>query len=85
MNWRDTLLFEDPTPEMALRALYAQHLGSSHSIYCKHIKATTVEAYVFAAATFLAQFSGVDFRKDNPSDTRSGHILYPCDPGFEEV
>ena len=82
MKWDDNLLLEGDTPGLAERgqwqlAMYAIHLGAGHSIYCKQIKVATIEAYVFAAASFLAQFTGTDFRKDSPSDTHMGTILAP--------
>ena len=82
MKWDDNLLLEGGTPGLAERgqlqlAMYAVHLGTGHSIYCKQIKVATIESYVFAAASFLAQFTGVDFRKDSPSDTQMGSILSP--------
>ena len=82
MSWDDNLTFEDPSPNLALRAqyqlaMYALHLSCGHSIYCRSIKAATIEQYVFAAATLIASFSGVDFRKDSPSDKHMGHILAP--------
>ena len=82
MKWDDNLLLEGDNPGLRERgqwqlAMYAVHLGTGHSIYCKQIKVRTIEAYVFAAASFLAQFTGIDFRKDNPSDSHMGSILAP--------
>ena len=82
MKWDDNLLLEGDTPGLVERgqwqlAMYAIHLGTGHSIYCKQIKVSTIEAYVFAAASFLAQFTGIDFRKDQPSDSHMGSILAP--------
>ena len=82
MKWHDNLLLEGGTPDLAFRgqfqlAMYALHLSSGHSIYCKRICAATIEQYVFAAASFLTLFTGVDFRKDLPSDKHMGHILAP--------
>lgn len=82
MRWDDDLLLLSDHPLIHLRgqyqlACYAIHLGAGNSIYCKRIKAATVEQYVYAAATFLESFTGVDFRKDNPSDNHMGHILSP--------
>jgi hypothetical protein len=81
MKW-DNLLLAGGTPDIALRgqyqfAMYAVHLSTGHSIYCKSIKVATIEQYLLAAATFIAQTSGADFRKDSPSDTRMGRILAP--------
>ena len=82
MNWLDNPTLEGDDVDLPLRgqlqlAMYAIHLSTGHSIYCKQIKAATVEQYVHAAATFLAHFTGADFRKDLPSDSFMGHILGP--------
>ena len=82
MKWTDNWLLTGDDPDLALRgqlqlAMYAVHLATGNSIYCKRIKATTVEQYVLAAATFLAFFTGADFRKDRPADTNMGHLLAP--------
>ena len=87
MKWDDNLLLEGGEPGLAERgqlqlAMYAVHLGTGHSIYCKQIKAGTIESYVFAAASFLAQFTGIDFRKDSQSDSQMGSILAPV---FKEL
>ena len=58
-------------------AMYALHLSAGNSIYCKSIKVATIEQYLLAAATFLAQYSGVDYRKDHAHDKHLGHILAP--------
>ena len=82
MKWTDNLLLEGDGPEIKERgqwqlAMYALHLSTGQSIYCKRIRASTIEQYVYAAATFLLTHTGVDFRKDNPTDTNMGHILAP--------
>ena len=82
MKWDDNLLLEGDDPNLPLRgqyqlACYAVHLGCGQSIYCKRIKCATVEQYVLAAATFLASFHGVDYRKDDPCHKHMGHILGP--------
>jgi hypothetical protein len=82
MNWQDNLLLAGDTPEIALRgqyqlAMYALHLSAGHSIQCKSIKAATIEQYLLAVATFLSQFSGVDFRKDHATDSHMGRTLAP--------
>lgn len=83
MKWEDNLLLEgELTPELLDRgqfqlAMYALHLSSGNSIYCKQIKSSTVKDYVFAAASFLALFTGTDFRKDCNSDSHMGHRLAP--------
>jgi hypothetical protein len=82
MNWDDDLLLEGNSPDIAIRgqfqlAMYALHLSSGNTIQCKSIKASTVEQYLLAAASFIALFTGVDYRKDSPTDTHMGHILNP--------
>lgn len=82
MRWHDNLLLEGEAPELAIRgqyqlAMYALHLSSGHSIYCKSIKVATVEQYLLAAASFMALFTGTDVRKDHPTDSHMGAILAP--------
>ena len=82
MKWTDNWLLIGDEPDLALRgqlqlAMYAVHLATGNSIYCKRIKASTVEQYVLAASTFLAFFTGTDFRKDRPTDSSMGHLLGP--------
>lgn len=80
MRWDDSLLLEGPglaeRGQLQL-AMYALHLSAGHTVYCKSIKAATIEQYLFAAATFVAQFSGVDYRKDHAHDRHLGHLLTP--------
>jgi hypothetical protein len=57
--------------------MYAIYLSTGHSIYCKSIKVATIEQYLLMATTFVASFTGVDFCKDSPTDTRMGTILAP--------
>ena len=82
MNWTDDFLLERDTPDTVLRgqvqlALYAIHLASGNNIFCKSLRCSTIEQYVLAASSFLAQFSGLDYRKDASSDIRMGHLLAP--------
>lgn len=82
MKWDDDLLLENDPVRLAERgqwqlAMYALHLSCGHTIYCRRIRASTIEDYVHAAATLLASFGGIDFRKDNPADRSMGHILAP--------
>ena len=80
MKWTDDLLLEHLTKESMERgqlqlAMYAVHLSTGNAIYCKQIKVKTIEAYVYNVATFLAAFSGIDHRKDNPGDKHMGKHL----------
>lgn len=78
MKWGDNLLLEgdvDPLRGQLQLAMYAIHLSTGNSIYCKQIKAKTIESYVKDVASFLALFSGRDFRKDQPTDRHMGTIL----------
>lgn len=82
MKWDDNLLLDGDPEEMLLRgqwqmAMYAVHLSTGHSIYCRQIKVSTIEDYVLAAASFISSFGLGDVRKDCPSDTHMGHILAP--------
>ena len=82
MRWTDNWLLIGDDDNLALRgqlqlAMCAIHLATGHTIHCKQIKAATIEQYVLAASTFLAFFTGVDFRKDRPTDSFMGHILGP--------
>ena len=82
MNWLDNPFLEGDSPDLRLRgqlqlALYAIHLSFGHNIYSSRIKAATIEQYVLAAATFLAQANGFDMRKDSPHDSKMGHLLAP--------
>jgi len=82
MKWTDNWLLMADEPDPAVRgqlqlAMYAVHLATGNSIYCKMIKATTIDNYVLAASTFLAFFTGQDFCKDLPTDSLMGHLLRP--------
>lgn len=82
MKWDDNLMLEGDDEGLATRgqfqlSMHALHLSSGHSIYCRSIKAATIEQCLFAAATLMANFTGIDFRRDNPSDKGLGHILAP--------
>jgi hypothetical protein len=82
MKWMDNPLLEGDDEDLLVRgqlqlAMYAIHLNTGHSIYCKQIKAATIEQYVYAAATFLSHFTGIDYRKDSPANNHMGHILGP--------
>jgi len=83
VKWTGNWLLTDDEPDLAVRgqlqlAMYAVHLATGNSIYCKRIKATTVDNYVLAASTFLAFFTGRDFCKDLPTDSSMGHLLRPA-------
>jgi hypothetical protein len=58
-------------------AMYAIHLACANSIYCKTLKSGTIKEYCAGVASFLALWTGVDHRKDNPTDRTMGHILQP--------
>jgi hypothetical protein len=80
MKWHDNLLLEGDNPALIERwqhqlAMYAIHLSAGHSIYCRSIKVATIEQYLLAASSFVAHFTGIDFRKERPTDTQLGHTL----------
>jgi hypothetical protein len=82
MKWQDNLLLEGNSADMALRAqyqlaMYAIHLSAGHSIYCRSIKVATIEQYLLAASSFIALHSGIDYRKDRPTDSHMGSVLAP--------
>ena len=82
MNWREDFLLEAEGEATRLRgqhqlAAYAIHLSLGHTIYCRSIKGSTIEQHVMAVALFLMYFSGHDYRKDRPGDTKHGSILGP--------
>ena len=65
-------------------AFIAIHLSTSNSILCKSIKLDTIKFYILAVASFLALFTGVDFRKDSPSDKGFGQHLAPVDEDLKK-
>ena len=80
MRWRDDFLLErcvDTRRGQYQLAMYAIHLACANSIYCKTLKSGTIKSYILGVASFLALFSGIDYRKDNPTDRGMGHILQP--------
>ena len=82
MNWREDFLLEaegEATRQRGQYQLvaYAIHLSLGNTIYCRSIKGSTIEQYIMAVALFLMYFSGQDYRKDRPGDTKHGSILGP--------
>ena len=82
MKWDENPLVLGDSPDCSLRgqlqlAMYAVHLSTGNTIFCKQIKTATIEQYLLAASTMIAHFTGLDHRKDNPSDNSMGHILGP--------
>ena len=55
-------------------ALYAVHLATGHSVFCKAIKASTITSYLRDIAKFLGRFSPVDSRYCSAAD----RVLAPC-------
>jgi hypothetical protein len=55
-------------------ALYAVHLATGNSLYCKSIKATSITGYLRDVAKFLSRFSPVDPRYRSATD----RTLAPC-------
>jgi hypothetical protein len=54
----------------AQMALYAVHLASGDTLYCRAIKAATIGAYLRDVAQFLARFLTVDVRKLDETQLR---------------
>ena len=80
MRWDDNLTLEGTEDELAVRgqlqlSMYAVHLAGGNSIHCKSIKSSTIEQYLLAASTLLSSFTGLDYRKDNPTDRQFGAVL----------
>ena len=55
-------------------ALYAVHLATGNTVFCKSIKASTILAYLRDVAKFLSRFSPLDARYHSPHDK----TLAPC-------
>lgn len=72
MRWDDNLeLLDAPLRRGQLQlAMYAQHLATGSTLYCRQIRAKTIKLYIKNVASALALFGPYerDFRKDNPTD-----------------
>jgi hypothetical protein len=80
MKWGDDHLTDTPddTRRRLLQlALYAQHLGTGNTIFCRSVKVATVKAYTNAAASFMALFGDHprDARKEVPTDAHVSRVL----------
>jgi hypothetical protein len=81
MKWGDDFLSnttdEDNRRRLLQLALYAQHLGTGNTIFCRSIKVATVKAYTNAAASFMALFGNHprDARKEVPTDAHVSRVL----------
>jgi hypothetical protein len=81
MKWGDDFLSnttdEDNRRRLLQLALYAQHLGTGNTIFCRSIKLATVKAYTNAAASFMALFGDHprDARKEVPTDAHVSRVL----------
>ena len=77
MNWDDDLLLANTPKERGViqLAVYAVHLSKGSALTARSIKVKTIKEYVFAAASLLASFSGIDHRYDNPTDRQFGSLL----------
>ena len=86
MRWTDDLLMERmPIQRCNLQlAIYAAHLGSGCTIYCRQIKLNTIKQYVNAVASFVGLFGSHprDPRKANPAD---GHFAQPLQAVYQEL
>ena len=85
MNWTDDILLEkaEPVRGQAQLAAYAIHLSKGNTLVARQVKVKTIKEYVFAAASFLALFSGLDYRYDSPTDTNFGTLLAPIYSNLE--
>ena len=79
MNWTDDLLLENASRDRGQLQLatYAISLSQGSTITARQIKVKTIKEYIYAIASFLALFSGTDFRYDSPSDKTFGRFLAP--------
>ena len=80
LKWDDDYTLEKSTDNrrgLLQLAMYAMHLATGNTLFCKTIKAATVKKYIQAAATFLSLFGDTprDYRRDNPSDAKLSPIL----------
>ena len=77
MNWDDDILLTKSTPlrGQVQLAAYAVHLSRGSTLTAKQVKVKTIKEYVFATASFLALFTGTDFRYDSPTDKAFGGLL----------
>jgi hypothetical protein len=72
MKWHKDLTLENAKlrrGQLQL-AMYAQHLATGSTLYCRQIRAKTIKLYIKNVAAALALFGPLerDFRKDNPTD-----------------
>ena len=77
MKWDDDLLLEE-SPLLrgqAQLAAYAIHLSTGATLQSRQIKVDTIKQYAFAASSFLALFSGTDYRRDHPTDQKFCKLL----------
>jgi hypothetical protein len=73
MMWDDDLTLEtaDLRRGQLQLAMYAQHLSTGSTLFCRQIRAKTIKLYVKNVAAALALFGPLerDFRKENPTET----------------
>jgi hypothetical protein len=77
MKWTDDMLLEHACKRRCLLQLgmYAQHLGTGSTLFCRVIKVETIKHYVRDVASFLASLHERDLRKDNATDTKLSKVL----------
>jgi hypothetical protein len=56
-------------------AMYAIHLGSGSTLYCRRIKTATVKKYILNIASFISIFTNRDPRKSNATDSRLSPVI----------
>jgi hypothetical protein len=73
----DNLLLENvqQARRNAQRALYAIHLASGDTLFCRAIKAVTIGNYLRDVAQFLAWFLDVDVRKVHATQARLAPVI----------
>ena len=80
MKWDDNWVLDKPGDSrraLLQLAMYAQHLGSGNSLFCRTIKSATIKKYINAVASFMSLFGDNprDYRKDSPTDAHVSPVL----------
>jgi hypothetical protein len=56
-------------------AMYATHLATGSTLYCRSIKASTIAAYLHDVATFLGRYRSIDPRFVSATDTKLAPVI----------
>ena len=79
MIWDDDILLENASRDRGQLQLatYAVSLGQGSTLTSQQIRVKTIKEYVYAIASFLLLFTGIDFRYDSPGSKTFGRFLQP--------